>query len=442
MIDKYIEEEKNKIKGLVSIIKELKSQLDNLISQRDIAAQEIEANKAKIVQLGNEASSLRAFHKAKSFNFFERHIFKRKEYKQYKQDEKEYNKTREQKIAEYKTCEEKEVKLMETKSSLEVKISILQSKINSYNVEQILNEANLIKSGDKQKIIELLLAKHPGLATNIDIMTELVAFNPGNIQYDKTNNEELYKLYLTKKLEQISMDSKFSDEEKQVLSKSYKQCLEELVNPKTVEEGKYKIPHSYLLEELRSKTDTVREGFKGDILHTPSGNVISGFNSEYLEKDGEFDYEYGTQIQELYESEDSYLAIHGSREGKPTMEIIMSTGLKGTVQGLGNLDLRSNAMYKPELYFFYALAYRLNQYCALLLIPKEGLDKSDSPIKIWGKKEKDAEDTYILPQYVYGYMDPDNNGSRKIVINDHTKDEHYPYTYYNRSIESHEEMEL
>lgn len=183
------------------------------------------------------------------------------------------------------------------------------------------------------------------------------------------------------------------------------------------------------------------KGFKGKMLSSPSKNVIYGFISEYLAYDGNFDYEYGTQIQKLYESEDSYLAIHGSWEGKHIMEIIMSTGLRGTVQGCGNLDLRSNAMFKPELTFFNALSYRPDQYCALLLIPKEGLDKSDSPIKIWGKKEKDAESTYILPQYVYGYMVPSNNGSRKIVIKDHTKDEQYPYTYYNRSIESHEEME-
>ena len=185
------------------------------------------------------------------------------------------------------------------------------------------------------------------------------------------------------------------------------------------------------------------KGFEGKILSSTPKNVIYGFYSEYLANDGEFDYEYGTQIQELYESEDSYLAIHGSTTGKEDlMKSIMSTGLKGSTQAMGNLDLRSTAMFKPELYFFYALTYRLDQYCALLLIPKEGLDKSDSPIKIWGKKEKDAEDTYILPQYVYGYMDPDNNRSRKIVINDHTKDEHYPYTYYDKSIEFHEEMEL
>lgn len=261
MIDKYIEEEKNKIKELVSMIKVLKSQLDNLISQRDIVAQEIEANKEKIDELVNEFKSLSVSHRAKSFNFFERHIFKRKEYKQYEQDEKKYKKNREQNIAEQETRKEKEVKLMETKSSLEAKISILQSKINSYNVEQILNEANLIKSGDKQKNIELLLSKHPELATNIDFMTELVAFNPNNIQYDKTNNEELYKLYLTKKVEQISMDSKFSNEEKQVLSSSYKRCLEELVNPKIVEEEKYKIPHSYLLEELRLYEENIRKRF-------------------------------------------------------------------------------------------------------------------------------------------------------------------------------------
>ena len=436
MIEEHAKEEQIRINELISRVRELETQLNQLITKRDSISQNIVDIQAKIVRLAAENVSLTKFFKAKEFNFFEKYLFKRKEYKQFKQDEKRINETKEKNRIEKQECEDKNQKLLEEKRNLEAQIAIIQSRIKSYDVTQLLKETELLKSEDNRKIIEYLINKNPNLANNVEFMQEAILLDPNCIQFDKTNNEELYKLYISKKIEQIQGDHTLTDEEKSILIKPYKLCSDELESPKIVEKGKYKIPHLYLLEELRKNEKSITNGSRRDFLAILSGKPIYGFNPNYFRLDGFFDHDYGTQMQKWYEDENNLLAIHGSNTGKEdSMERVMRTGLRGSDQGEGQLDFRSTAVYKPELSFFKALEYRTEQYCAILLIPKEGLIKSDNPKKIWGKKEKDSGDPFVLPQYVCGYMTANKTGSRKIIINDHSKDEQYPYTFFNSTVE-------
>lgn len=449
MIEKLIAEEEEKIKSIVREIKDLKNKIDELEKNKNDLESQILDSSDRMMRL-NEQLALARYHNKKQFNFFQKYFFKRKEYKQYLQDEAEFQQSKERDMDEYKELESKREKLKREKSNIESRISVLQSQIGMYNTEEIREKYDQLMTSDSQKQVEYLINCNPGLAENFEFMSEAIIINPRNIQYDKTDNEELYKSFFKERMRQISNNPKIDNDDKEYLLEQYQKSLEELENPKEVEKGKYKIPHKYFFESIR---DFERQ-FDAECKHgcvngcgllgynSKVGKMCYEFTTQYLNYDGVYDEEYGNQIQNLYEKEDSYLAIHGSNIGNSElMKRIMENGLENSTEKGSLCNLRRTAVYGRNLHFFDAFLYRQHQFCAIILVPKEGIEKTNMPIKIWGNDIKDSLEHYLLPQYVYGYMEPATNGHRRIIMNTHLNDKHYMNTYYDKALEFEEREE-
>ncbi len=446
MISDLIKEEKDKLNKLLTRIKELKKELNELESKKNSVENELNDVQNIFYKLNSRLSALRKYQEPSKFNMLQKFLnflFKHKEYIKHLNEDKHRQQSIQKDKDEYERVENMIRELQEKRGELEKKISKLQLQLNAYNTDEIRAKYDKLMTADIQQQLEFLIFNNSNLTSNIEFMIEAIRINPRNIQYDKTDDEELYKLFFKERMRQISNNHRIDNNDKEYLLEQYQKSLEELENPKEVEKGKYKIPHKYFFESIREFEKIFDAECKngcvlgcGLLRNNPlSGKECYAFTSKYLDYDGFFDEEYGKQIQSLFENEKSYLAIHGSNTGnEELMKKIMKEGLKGTHHKVGPLSLSGTALYGKELSFFDALSYRTNQYCAILLVPKAGLEETDRPIKIWGTNEKDPINYYCLPEFVFGYMDPDTEGSRRIIINDHSQDKTYKYTYYDSSL--------
>ena len=248
--------------------------------------------------------------------------------------------------------------------------------------------------------------------SNVLFMMEAVSSDPSFISFDKTNNEELYKLFLDKiilEVEQklksnISEYDKLCFEERLGEIKAYKKELE---NPKKVEPGKYKVPHRFMFEELKSIRD-----------------IDKYLSLLYLSVDGVYDETFGKELEALHDDPGIILGVHGFNGDYSEKEAnIFKQGLCNSKQG--HTTLNRTVAFEKDLPFVRALNYRFldngNEADVVIIVtlPIETFDY-DNPMPIWGCNSSSISDTnnYILPKYVYGvYHSKEDGPNRKIIKN-------------------------
>lgn len=385
------------------------------------------------------------------FNFWERHISKRKEFLEYsktyqKSIEEGYKKRQENQKLYDNIWKTGKVKILNEKlEKIKKAITLSEMKISLTEIFEILQKNNITITNEDCS--ELVKSGPLESRKNIDIMKRAVQYDLNTLKYDQTNDDQVYLTsieQIKKKLEDDFfkgiIDEKKYKENLEALEKDSK----EIKNPREVESDKYKIPHKYLYEKIRQ---WVSEGMIFDQTWECYYRYVS-YN--YHSTDGKYDKEYGEKIQKLYEREDVLLGMHRyvrekSLEGKQKKENIFENGLRNSQQGGLGGDARrtlirtvkvKNSGNEP-LKMLDALNYNDENSCTIIvLIPPKGVASSiDNGIPIWGNDDKkDNYNYYVLPQYIYGVI-VKNNEEDQIELNNKEKKKKYKYLYYDVSVD-------
>lgn len=360
---------------------------------------EMQQTKADIISLNQENRSLSVYRKRNPIIEFFMKTFSKK----YKQELKA------------SASNSKEL------TKLNEKMTNLRSEKRKLDLdEQTLNperaKGQLEKMENTDVAIHMLVNEKTELTKNPEFMKDLINRNMQYIEYDNSNEPELYMQYIEKmiqKLEEAKERNNTNEFTINITINTAKKILEELNSPKEVEEGKYKIPRRFLFEGLRKSS-------KKDLELLEKGEMIDilSVGRDYLREDGCYKQEYGKKLEELYEDKDRFLVLHyinasyHFRAKDETMVIrdnIYKEGLHSSIQGMdciNTLDRTAHGTFEEDKSFMELMS---PDHKMIIMLPKKALNKnSEEPI--WGSDFPEADiqhPGYIFPEYIYGYINPD-----------------------------------
>ena len=392
MLNEVLENSK---KELIQIIQKSEA----LQKRKAELEEELQQTKADIISLNQENRSLSVYRKRNPIIEFFMKTFSKK-YKQELKDSASNSK-------ELTKLNEKMTNLRSEKRKLDLD-------------EQTLNperaKGQLEKMENTDVAIHMLVNEKTELTKNPEFMKDLINRNMQYIEYDNSNEPELYMQYIEKmiqKLEEAKERNNANEFTINITINTAKKILEELNSPKEVEEGKYKIPRRFLFEGLRKSG-------KKDLELLEKGEMIDilSVGRDYLREDGCYKQEYGKKLEELYEDKDRFLVIHyinasyHFRAKDETMAIrdnIYKEGLHSSIQGMdciNTLDRTAHGTFEEDKSFMELMS---PDHKMIIMLPKKALNKnSEEPI--WGSDFPEADiqhPGYIFPEYIYGYINPD-----------------------------------
>ena len=392
MLNEVLENSK---KELIQIIQKSEA----LQKRKAELEEEMQQTKADIISLNQENRSLSVYRKRNPIIEFFMKTFSKK----YKQELKA------------SASNSKEL------TKLNEKMTNLRSEKRKLDLdEQTLNperaKGQLEKMENTDVAIHMLVNAKPELTKNPEFMKDLINRNMQYIEYDNSNEPELYMQYIEKmiqKLEEAKERNNANEFTINITINTAKKILEELNSPKEVEEGKYKIPRRFLFEGLRKSS-------KKDLELLEKGEMIDilSVGRDYLREDGCYKQEYGKKLEELYEDKDRFLVLHyinasyHFRAKDETMTIrdnIYKEGLHSSIQGMdciNTLDRTAHGTFEEDKSFMELMS---PDHKMIIMLPKKALNKnSEEPI--WGSDFPEADiqhPGYIFPEYIYGYINPD-----------------------------------
>lgn len=392
MLNEVLENSK---KELIQIIQKSEA----LQKRKAELEEEMQQTKADIISLNQENRSLSVYRKRNPIIEFFMKTFSKK----YKQELKA------------SASNSKEL------TKLNEKMTNLRSEKRKLDLdEQTLNperaKGQLEKMENTDVAIHMLVNEKTELTKNPEFMKDLINRNMQYIEYDNSNEPELYMQYIEKmiqKLEEAKERNNTNEFTINITINTAKKILEELNSPKEVEEGKYKIPRRFLFEGLRKSS-------KKDLELLEKGEMIDilSVGRDYLREDGCYKQEYGKKLEELYEDKDRFLVLHyinasyHFRAKDETMAIrdnIYKEGLHSSIQGMdciNTLDRTAHGTFEEDKSFMELMS---PDHKMIIMLPKKALNKnSEEPI--WGSDFPEADiqhPGYIFPEYIYGYINPD-----------------------------------
>ena len=392
MLNEVLENSKNELMQIIQKSEALQKRKAEL-------EEEMQQTKADIISLNQENRSLSVYRKRNPIIEFFMKTFSKK----YKQELKA------------SASNSKEL------TKLNEKMTNLRSEKRKLDLdEQTLNperaKGQLEKMENTDVAIHMLVNEKTELTKNPEFMKDLINRNMQYIEYDNSNEPELYMQYIEKmiqKLEEAKERNNANEFTINITINTAKKILEELNSPKEVEEGKYKIPRRFLFEGLRKSS-------KKDLELLEKGEMIDilSVGRDYLREDGCYKQEYGKKLEELYEDKDRFLVLHyinasyHFRAKDETMAIrdnIYKEGLHSSIQGMdciNTLDRTAHGTFEEDKSFMELMS---PDHKMIIMLPKKALNKnSEEPI--WGSDFPEADiqhPGYIFPEYIYGYINPD-----------------------------------
>lgn len=392
MLNEVLENSK---KELIQIIQKSEA----LQKRKAELEEEMQQTKADIISLNQENRSLSVYRKRNPIIEFFMKTFSKK----YKQELKA------------SASNSKELtKLNEKMTNLRSEKRKLDLDEQTLNPERAKDQLEKMENTDVA--IHMLVNEKTELTKNPEFMKDLINRNMQYIEYDNSNEPELYMQYIEKmiqKLEEAKERNNTNEFTINITINTAKKILEELNSPKEVEEGKYKIPRRFLFEGLRKSS-------KKDLELLEKGEMIDilSVGRDYLREDGCYKQEYGKKLEELYEDKDRFLVIHyinasyHFRAKDETMAIrdnIYKEGLHSSIQGMdciNTLDRTAHGTFEEDKSFMELMS---PDHKMIIMLPKKALNKnSEEPI--WGSDFPEADiqhPGYIFPEYIYGYINPD-----------------------------------
>ena len=392
MLNEVLENSKNELMQIIQKSEALQKRKAEL-------EEEMQQTKADIISLNQENRSLSVYRKRNPIIEFFMKTFSKK----YKQELKA------------SASNSKEL------TKLNEKMTNLRSEKRKLDLdEQTLNperaKGQLEKMENTDVAIHMLVNEKTELTKNPEFMKDLINRNMQYIEYDNSNESELYMQYIEKmiqKLEEAKERNNANEFTINITINTAKKILEELNSPKEVEEGKYKIPRRFLFEGLRKSG-------KKDLELLEKGEMIDilSVGRDYLREDGCYKQEYGKKLEELYEDKDRFLVLHyinasyHFRAKDETMAIrdnIYKEGLHSSIQGMdciNTLDRTAHGTFEEDKSFMELMS---PDHKMIIMLPKKALN-NNSEEPIWGSDFPEADiqhPGYIFPEYIYGYINPD-----------------------------------
>lgn len=415
MLNEVLENSKNELMQIIQKSKGLQIRKVEL-------EEEMQEIKADILSLNQENRGLSIYRKRNPIVEFFMKTFS----KQYKQELK----TSANNTKKLKELNEKMAKLRSEKRKLDLD-------------EQTLNperaKGQLEKMENTDVAIHMLVNEKPELTKNPEFMKDLINRNMSYIEYDNSDEPELYMKYIEKMIRKLEEAKDKPNAKKYAIEmpiNTAKKLLEELKSPKEVEKGKYKIPKRFLFEGLRKST-------KKDLELLEKGEMIDILSAgrDYLREDGCYKLEYGKKLEELYEDKDSFFVIHyinasyHFRRKDETIAIkdnIYKEGLHSSIQGMdciNALDRTAHGNFEEDKSFMELIA---PDHKIIIMLPRNLLAKNEEG-PIWNSDFPKADighPGYISPEYIYGYINPDKEEIEEntIPISDRKK---YKYQFLN-----------
>ena len=486
------------------MLQDVKKVLENeLLEKRRITEslfKQINALKEEYDKLVEQQESTRSLIVSKKFSFFQKYITKRKEYKEYIKlcEDKEENSTKltdiNEKINSLKESIKKnesipmfeDVKEEELLKSYEQEVeNIHEAKsldgfgMDYSSAKKLLEDNEIEPKFDDDR--EALALEPEKFATDVDFMKNAIEKDKNLIVFDRTDNKELYINYLLKIKESV-LKSKEKDTNGiytpaiEAGVDNINNIINELENPSAPKEGKYKIPHEFIYEAIRtiaSKEGDAgnRSSFQYDIF----GDSIDDFEKfinisnqlqTYMSVDSTISQELGEELEKLWKAPDKVFTIHNilrnhreynmdedelNMKSKDIIDSIFRKGLKAT-NSMGELErdgipmLAATSFRKGQgLTFIDVINYDYagGMFNIVMSIPKDAFEK-DSKTPIWGTNQGEdvsnsEREFYFLPEYVYGcFKSRDENAT--MIKNDISDKVKYKYATYDRDTDTQHEL--
>ena len=334
MIDELIEKERKEVLLRIQQKKQLEDKIDSL-------EKEIQELERKIITYPAPIPM-------QTFNFFQRYIWKRK-YNEYLAKIK--------KQQEDNTAAVEETKLRDKEIS-EKKEELRQAKSEALTLSnQNDDEIELKVLDDREQAIRLIISRHPELRNNISFMKEIVSENLVFLQYDKTENAELYWMAINQAIDNYKANhGPMPEEYYRRRMKEIEKNLELIKKDEKVE-GKYHIPVKYLFEAIRKNLTEYKEGNEVFLYFT---NPISF----YCERNNRFPKEYGEKLQKLWEDKTVRIGVHGLKkdcDDKENIKSFFTKGIRTSNQQIGMTKLNRTTVvqdYIEEFSFLDLLDYQ------------------------------------------------------------------------------------
>lgn len=267
----------------------------------------------------------------------------------------------------------------------EEKIKLLEDEIKKV-------EDNIIQMQDDDTIVYTLYKERPELFNNPKFVISLIYKNPKYIIYDLSNDEKVFETFINMVYD--AFNDKMSLDAKILHTEFY----HELYFPKEPEAGKYKIPHRFLFEAIKSNLIS-------DIaIHNVSVKeaLINTFfvYQQYRYHDCKYSQDYGKKLEELYLDDSIDLYYAGINE--PT------SAFKEGYQVNYGADLSRNFWDAHGCgYSFLSIispgAYG-RPYKIFAAIPKDAKRTigSDGKPGFYTDDNRNVERSYLLPEYIIG----------------------------------------
>ena len=264
MLNKKLEEQKSKIEKEIKQIEIVLKEIEKKIKQIK------KTNKEKIdVEIENSNYKFEKARLSKMPKNIVAQFIKKNFSSEYKENQERIIEL-EEKIA--KLTKQKQ-ELSEQSDKLETEIEKIDIKKGKEKLKELKLELEQIEN--KKQAIEKLIIANPEMLKDKKIMLDLLNENINYISLDKTNDDKVY----IKCLENLLQDERITSERDK---KIIEDCIKEIKNPKKPEEGKYKIPHKYLYEQIKISFSLIEEE-----------NIYNIFAyKNYLETDCQINKEY------------------------------------------------------------------------------------------------------------------------------------------------------
>lgn len=251
---------------------------------------------------------------------------------------------------------------------------------------------------------------------NGELMFSLVKENINYIKKDKSNNVEIYKCFLAKKIYEfeecknmVPIELKHEKEKQEIVVEFQKKLLDCLNNSSFDEKF-----NNYIFEWIRVNYDYFMDFkklislFNSDdyswIDYCQEHNIKETIDLDKLYK--LYQSDYGKELEEIYSDNKLLIGIHGTRYITEEIENneIFKKGLKNSTQSgsINRLD-RTVALNLPflELLDYDGALYVPGAnvpYNYIVTIPKEVLYFKGP---IWGSNKEKSSENYLLPEYIY-----------------------------------------
>ena len=396
MLDAVIENYKKKLEGAMNLEKkkqELEKQMQDLNQKNIEIESQIKSNDELFMELNKKSKIVKRFSRG------------------YKQKTKKIR-------DDNNSLNAAEVQNSETIIQLQQELNEIAKKQNGINFEEEMERINV----DKQYAIQRIISENPNLCENEIFMMDIIEVNPSNIIYDKTNSDRLFKKFFAKVGDIIQLDAKIQELKEQMdsypkddlaliestrlriselvsLRDIYFNISEELTSPKTVLDGRYKVPHKYLFEAIKKRIIMFHKEDSAPLANTIEEEILRCAKT-YFEYDGKMTKELGAEIQKMYDDPNSDLYFHciWAKDEKKSdiLNQIFSDGLQLRTDYEKQASRTTVSQRQLQSNFFQFLD---GDYKVILSMPNTPL---------LGIEE--GQHYHFLPEYVVGCMVNTENG--------------------------------